>query len=308
MKTLISNSTNWFVALFALITTISFSSCGSAEGDSIIDEKIPLSTDVPFYVTLKAYSGSEDITSQGRVENATLYVFDENENYYTQITVDKSYLLQAKPIAISCPNSKKITVAVWSGVSSDKENISAMNKSNIINDLKVSVNNENGIATNQPSDMFYGKTVIYKNATTKAETQEIKIESKVASMTILTKNVAISSNDANATYTYRIKSTKCTFNSNGELAGNDIEFVVPAKVGDKGCVVSGTFFIIPSSNITIELVKNGNIILSSKNLQNTENVSVNAGEKTIATFDYTSQSSNLYVANWNSVSQIVEIG
>ncbi len=308
MKTLNLNSTNWFVTLFTLITTIALSSCGSAEGDSIIDEKIPLSTDVPFYITLKAYSGSEDVTSQGRVGNASLYVFDENDNFYTQMTVDKSYLLEAKPIAINCPNSKKITVAVWSGISSDKENISSMSKANILSDLKVSINNENGIASNQPTDMFYGKTVIYKNATTKAQTQELKIESKVASMAILTKNVATSINDTNATYTYKIKSTKCSYNANGELTGNDIEFVVPAKVGDNGCVVSGTFFIIPSSNITIELVKDGNTILSSKNLQNTENVSVNAGEKTIATFDFTRQNSNLYVANWNSVSQIVEVG
>lgn len=308
MKTLSSNSKNWFVVLFTLVTTIAFTSCGSTEGDSIIDEKIPLSTDVPFYVTLSAYSGDENITSQGRIENAILYVFDENDNYYTQIAVDKSYLLEAKPIAISCPNSKKITVAVWSGIVANKENISSMSKANILSDLVVSVNHENGIAKIQPTDIFYGKAVIYKNATTKAQTQELKIESKVASMAILTKNVAKSDNDANAIYTYRIRSTKSSFNANGELTGNDIEFAVPATVGDNGCVVSGTFFIMPSSNVTIELIKNGTTILSSKNFQNTENVSVNAGKKAVVTFDYVKQNSNFYVANWNSVSQIVEVG
>ena len=107
---------------------------------------------------MKAYSENSDITAKGDVKSTTLYVFDENNDFYKQITVDNDYLLQVKPVEINCPGSDKITVIAWAGLSSNSEEISNMNQANVISDLQVSLKHNNGVANNLPGDLFYGQT------------------------------------------------------------------------------------------------------------------------------------------------------
>ena len=123
--------TNCLFSIWTLSVILSFASC-SSEGDSIsiIDERVPLETEAPFSVILKAYSENSDITAKGDVKSTTLYVFDENNDFYKQITVDNDYLLQVKPVEINCPGSDKITVIAWAGLSSNSEEISNMNQAN----------------------------------------------------------------------------------------------------------------------------------------------------------------------------------
>jgi len=123
--------TNCLFSIWTLSVILSFASC-SSDGDSIsiIDERVPLETEAPFSVILKAYSENSDITAKGDVKSTTLYVFDENNDFYKQITVDNDYLLQVKPVEINCPGSDKITVIAWAGLSSNSEEISNMNQAN----------------------------------------------------------------------------------------------------------------------------------------------------------------------------------
>lgn len=109
--------TNCLFSIWTLSVILSFASC-SSDGDSIsiIDERVPLETEAPFFVILKAYSENSDITAKGDVKSTTLYVFDENNDFYKQITVDNDYLLQVKPVEINCPGSDKITVIAWAGL------------------------------------------------------------------------------------------------------------------------------------------------------------------------------------------------
>ena len=83
-----------------------------------------------------------------------VYVFDETNDFYKQITVDNDYLLQVKPVEINCPGSDKITVIAWAGLSSNSEEISNMNQANVISDLQVSLKHNNGVANNLPGDLF----------------------------------------------------------------------------------------------------------------------------------------------------------
>ncbi|RHO63089.1 hypothetical protein DW083_21970, partial [Parabacteroides sp. AF48-14] len=207
--------TNCFFTIWTLSVILSFVSC-SADGDSysVEDSQVPLNIEAPFSVILKAYSENQDITSKGDVKSTTLYVFDENDDFYKQITVDRDYLLQVKPVEISCPGSKKITVVAWAGLSNDSEEISYMNQANIISDLQVSLKNNNGVANSLPSDLFYGQVTVYRSAT-KAAAQELKIERKVSSMSILTKGVFKVFDSKEGNYYYKIKRTKSSFNCNG---------------------------------------------------------------------------------------------
>ena len=304
--------TNCIVAVCTLITMVAFASC-SADSDSSygIDDSVINSasskTEAPFSVVLKAYSDNKDITVKGDVDQTTLFIFDQSGDFYKQMTVDRTYLLQAKPIEIACSGSDQITVVAWAGLSGDNENISALNQANIISDLQVSLKQNNGVAASLPGDLFYGQVTL-KSTSTKASSETLKIERKVSSVSLITKGVikVLDSRDGN--FYYKIKKTKSSFNHNGELTGEDIEYIIPATMNDKGNVVADNTTILPASDITIELYKDNKMILSSENVKNLEKVSINEGELSELTFDLSRNSGNIVVADWGSVIQHVTIG
>ena len=304
--------TNCIVAVCTLIAMVAFASC-SADSDSSygIDDSVikdaTSKTEVPFSVVLKAYSDNKDITVKGDVDQTTLFIFDQSGDFYKQMTVDRTYLLQAKPIEIACPGSDQITVVAWAGLSGDNENISALNQANIISDLQVSLKQNNGVAASLPGDLFYGQVTL-KSTSTKASSETLKIERKVSSVSLITKGVikVLDSRDGN--FYYKIKKTKSSFNHNGELTGEDIEYIIPATMNDKGNVVADNTTILPASDITIELYKDDKMILSSENVKNLEKVSINEGELSELTFDLSRNSGNIVVADWGSVIQHVTIG
>ena len=304
--------TNCLYFVCTLVAAISFASC-SADSDSSysgIDEKVienaAEKTDASFSVVLKAYSDNKDITVKGDVDQTTLFVFDQNNDFYKQVTLDRTYLLQAKPVEISCPGSKQITVVAWAGLSSENEEISAMSQANIISDLQVSLKQNNGVAATLPGDLFYGQVTL-KSASTKSGAETLKIERKVSSISLITKSVIKVLDSKEGNFYYKVKNTKGSFNHNGELTGENIEYIIPATVNAKGNVVAENTTILPASNITVELYKDDKMILSSENVKNLEKVSVNEGELSELTFDLSRNSGNIVVTDWGTVIQHVTI-
>ena len=305
--------TNCLYFVCTLVAAISFASC-SADSDSSysgIDEKVienaAEKTDASFSVVLKAYSDNKDITVKGDVDQTTLFVFDQNNDFYKQVTLDRTYLLQAKPVEISCPGSKQITVVAWAGLSSDSEEISAMSQANIISDLQVSLKQNNGVAAALPGDLFYGQATL-KSASTKSGAETLKIERKVSSISLITKSVIKVLDSKEGNFYYKVKNTKGSFNHNGELTGENIEYIIPATLNTKGNVVAENTTILPASNMTVELYKDDKMILSSENVKNLEKVSVNEGELSELTFDLSRNSGNIVVTDWGTVIQHVTIG
>ena len=305
--------TNCLYFVCTLVAAISFASC-SADSDSSysgIDEKVienaAEKTDASFSVVLKAYSDNKDITVKGDVDQTTLFVFDQNNDFYKQVTLDRTYLLQAKPVEISCPGSKQITVVAWAGLSSDSEEISAMSQANIISDLQVSLKQNNGVAAALPGDLFYGQATL-KSASTKSGAETLKIERKVSSISLITKSVIKVLDSKEGNFYYKVKNTKGSFNHNGELTGDNIEYIIPATLNEKGNVVAENSAILPASDVTIELYKDDIMILSSKNVKNSEIVSVNEGELSEITFDLSKNNCNIVVTDWGTVIQHVTIG
>lgn len=302
--------TNCLLSIFTIITAISFASC-SADNDNIVNygtnEVAATSVEAPFSVILKAYSENQDITANGDVDNTTLYVFDENNDFYTQLAVSREYLLQAKPIEISCPGASKITVVAWAGISNENEDISALNQANIISDLQVKLKQNNGVASSFPSDLFYGQVTVNHSAT-KASAQELRIERKVSSISLITKGIIKMYDSTEGNYYYKIKKTKSSFNYNGELTGSDVEYIIPATVNENGYLISKRTAILPASDIVVELYKDDHLILSSENSKNPEILSANEGEQANIVFDLSRNSFSFTVSDWGTVAQYVTIG
>lgn len=300
--------TNCLLSIWTLLFVTSFASC-SADSNDIIDNEIEpvAATQNAFSFTIKAYSEGEDVTPKGDVKNTTLFVFDENNDFFSQINVDNSYLLENKPIQIDCPYSDRITVIAWGGLSTDNEEISALDRSNMISDLQIKLKQNNGVINNFKGDLFYGQVSLNRTAT-KTSANVLKITRKVAALQLVTKGIIKKFDSREGNYFYKVKNTKGSFDHNGNLIGDDVEYLVPASLNEEGNLVAQTTPILPSSDITIELYRDNERILCNKNLKNSEIVAAKEGEKVNIIFDLSKQNCKIAVASWGSVTQIVTVG
>ena len=277
---------NCVFAVSVILTVLSFSACTDDSNDVVATtSEVIEQAEVPFSVVLKAMnSDGNDITTKGEVNGATLFVFDQNNDFFEQINVNKSTILSRRAIDINCPNSNDITVIAWSGINSGNEEISNMSKANIISDLQVSLKENNGIA-NIPSDLFYGQVTLHKNSSTKSTvSNELQIIRKTSIFQLSTKGLIkyLGSNAGN--FEYRIKNTKSSLDYNGN----------PTE----------TQAIFPAQNITVELYKDGNLIFSSEKDKNGELFAATPGKRTEITFKYSGEvSANITIADWATVIQ-----
>ena len=111
---------NCVFAVSVIFTVLSFSACTDDSNDVVATtSEVIEQAEVPFSVVLKAMnSDGNDITTKGEVNGATLFVFDQNNDFFEQINVNKSTILSRRAIDINCPNSNDITVIAWSGINS----------------------------------------------------------------------------------------------------------------------------------------------------------------------------------------------
>ena len=108
-------SANCVFVVAVFLTVLSFSACTDDSNDVVATtSEVIKQVEVPFSVVLKAMSSDgNDITTKGDVNGATLFVFDQNNDFFEQIRVDKSTILSRRAIEVNCPNSNDIAVIAW---------------------------------------------------------------------------------------------------------------------------------------------------------------------------------------------------
>lgn len=303
--------TNRFFAALAVFGVLFFTGCAS-EGESsaqvngMDDTELANAVEAPFTVVLKAFDAEgTDVTTQGDVADATLFVFDDRNDFVQQIAVGKSTLLQRKSIDIKCPGSQFVTVIAWGGLSSGNTEISTMSPANIISDLEIQLKRNSGVAS-IPGDLFYGQTKVMRTAT-KSAGQEIKLVRKVSSLSLVTKGLVKKYGSVDGKYEYRVSGTYSAFNYQGELTGEEVSYIFPAVFDQKGQLVADTEAIFPSSNLTISLYKNGELVFSAQNVKNGENVATKAGKQLNFVFDNSGKTIDVCVTPWNSTLQYVTL-
>lgn len=300
---------------FLALMTVSFALFTSCSSDSSSDNAMGLPSDntiaevaeAPFSLVLKAYNAEgTDVTTQGDVEGAHLFIFDSQNDFVKQVSVPKSALLNRQTIEISCPGTNKITVVAWGGLSSQEE-ISALNEANIISDLQIQLKKNNGIAT-APDDLFYGSVVLNRPSTKSTSQPELKLERKVSSLSLSTKGL-VKKFGTEGIYEYRVHASNDGYDYQGNLTNEDVVYSFSASFDKAGNLVSDMQTVIPSSKLTVELYKDGELIYSVSNDKNGENLSAKTGKQMNYVFNFSSKTkAELVVTPWNTVVQYVTVG
>lgn len=303
------------VSAWLIATVLAFTACSSEDSNMEYIQKdnttasTGSSTAVnPYTLVLKALSDGKDVTTKGDVEGVTLFVFDENYDYVETKTIDKSTVLNRRTISIAANATEKITVVAYAGLTNNKEEVSSLNQNSILTDLRVQLKQNNGQVTS-PSDLFYGQISIDRASVTRSDdAQVLSIERKVAEFSLTTTGIANKFGTTTGDFYYKIKTSTSMINYNGEVTGENVEYILPATVNAAGNLVADNIAVLPSDDVTIELYRDDILVLSSKNLKNTQELSISASEQLDIVFDAVKANLSMVVAAWGQVINRVTVG
>lgn len=293
-----------------LATTILFNACSSSSEDTTNNGILPAPEKNPaqnsYALVIQAMAAGQDVTTKGAVKSASLFIFDESNQFIQQINLEKSTLLQRKAISIDCPNTDKITVIAWGGLT-ESEQVCPLQSAQLISDLTVQLKQNGGVAA-APGDLFYGQITLNRPATKNADAQVLQVERKVSSLAIQIKGVDKKYGTAEGSYYFLVKKTKSAFNHQGDLAGQEIEYVIPAFFNNDNELVAETTPILPTSEVEIELYRDSELVFSSKNTKNSKTIAAKAGEQVNLFFNLSLNNCYIKVTPWGTIIQDVTVG
>lgn len=137
-------------------------------------------------VTIKVVDAitGEDITTSGDVEEAELYIFDEQTYFLEKIGVSAEQIRQKAPISIKQESIKNLHISTWGNLKNN-EKVMKTGTGNAMDNFRIILKKENEGFSLCPDDLFFGYNLINESTgKTENSIQELVISRKNARMYI----------------------------------------------------------------------------------------------------------------------------
>lgn len=233
--------------------------------------------DACYTLTVKVLNPSdEDITPLGMVDEASLYIFDEELNYLETRALDKAFIAGRQTITLKYPDNKKLHIIAWGNAAGSNQTISEAKK---IADLRLSLKSTNGMVSQLPDSLYYGnKEVIVRGDGVAGGNQEIPIKLKIGSVTMKTIGLSNVSDALKSAVepTYSLTRTKSAYTYTGEQTGDEVSYNNSGKwrttewftVGyqDRGDETGGLQNVCAGENLSVQLEVAGKQYVETKAL------------------------------------------
>lgn len=221
----------------------------------------------PFKLYIKAVDADEkDITESGDVQQAILFVFNENGQIVDAVSVTAEQVKSRKPIDIRLdyPGHKSLKFVVWANNTGVDFPQTASVKQ--LSELYVKLKSQNGTAQS-PSDVFHGEldVPVETGGTEPAGDQTVTIRRKTAQVTIKAIGLKQWNQNKEGTYTFRLKESLDTYDQNGKLTGNKVNYLPVATMTD-GTLTAPIFNTFPTDggkSYALEILFNGEVIFTA---------------------------------------------
>ncbi|MDL2278869.1 FimB/Mfa2 family fimbrial subunit [Parabacteroides sp. OttesenSCG-928-G07] len=190
-----------------------------------------------FQLTVKVLApiGGGDATGSGElVTDASVYIFDENDNLLKSVKMSREDIMSRRLIELDYPAGKKIKAIAWGNVGGGSQ---ALTEGPSAQELKVSLLKSDTIATS-PDKLFHGLdnyTIKLNEAEVRVDT--IEIDLAVGAMSGSTMNLPqyIAANGLRSVedneYGLILNKTLSVFNYDGTLAGDSVAYFPEGDFG-----------------------------------------------------------------------------
>lgn len=182
--------------------------------------------DACYKLRLKVEKNGNDITSSGYVSNASLYIFDENLNHLETRQLDKDFIVSRRVIELPYPENRKLKIVAWGNETNGRQEVSEAQR---IEELKVMLKSQNGLAQT-PDSLYYGnKQVVTKAGGIADADAEIVIRPKVGTFMVQTIGLEYKLRSmglkAAGELDYNMDRTLSGFDYQGKLIGDSVYYV-----------------------------------------------------------------------------------
>lgn len=169
----------------------------------------------------------DDITPQGLVSVATLFIFDENDKLLETRELNTDFILGRRVIELDYPENQKLHFVAWGNLKGNQK----VNPATKADDLTVSLITENEMAQ-APDSLFFGtKDVVVRGNGVAGGNQEIAISPKTGTIEMVTigLNHELNRNEglrasSTAVCDFYMDRTKSVFDRNGALTGDSVSY------------------------------------------------------------------------------------
>lgn len=265
----------------------------------------------PFQITIKALDAElKDITESGAVQQVILFVFDENGHIVTSSELSSDLIKNRKPIDIrvNYPGHKSLTLIAWGNLD-EKVDFSQVTTVKQMGDLYVKLKSKNSLAAS-PGDLFYGSThvPIEFGGIEFGKSHVIEISRKTASVIITARNLP--SNVDASSYKFVLRESPDTYNSEGILTGNMVNYQPEISKNEVGHLVTPIFCVFPTIEnklFVLDVYKNEQLIFSFSKDSEGKDLAPILGRLLNIIIDFKSEISiKVVITPWGIVYQDVE--
>lgn len=265
---------------------------------------------LPFQVTIKALDiDLNDITESGEVYNAILFAFDEDQNLVGAFELNEDQVKSRKPIdiVIDYPGFTALTFIAWGNVDSNLEysQISSVKK---LVDLYVKLSVKDGFA--QPaSDFFRGNLIVpvEYGGSGWGQSHVVEIKRMTSGVTITAINLKEWNGNKDGNYTYVVRSSMNTYDPDGNLVGESVNYSPRAALNQNGDFSAPIFYTFPTEYFVVDIYYNGELIHTAERNSDGNLLVPEVGKTLNIIIDFRAEISiKSVITPWNVVYQYVE--
>lgn len=175
----------------------------------------------------------DDITLQGLVQDASLYIFDENQNFVEERKLDFDFIMNRKEIELlNYPSNQKLYIVAWGNLGDQTKQ--SMTKAEKLEDLKLVLKSENGVTQGDPDSLYYGQKEVITLDGTVEKTDTIPVRIRIGTYTIKTIGLenapkALKLKAGNNQFDFGMTNTLDAYDYQGKEAGEQVTYIPLSK-------------------------------------------------------------------------------
>ena len=266
----------------------------------------------PFQITIKALDADQnDITESGEVENAILFVFDQNNELVKGFTINAAQIKGRQPINIELdyPGYESLYFVAWGNVDESLEYSKIETVRNLL-DLYVKLKKQGGFALS-PGDFFRGNlsVPVEYGGLENGKSHVVEISRMTSGVTITAIQLKEWNNNLDGEYSFVLHETKDMYDPDGVLSGDLVDYLPSCSLNPDGDLRAPIFYTFPTEagkGFKVDILFNGKVIYTTSHDSAGQLLIPEIGRTLNIIIDFSAELSVLCaVTPWNVVYQYV---
>lgn len=193
-----------------------------------------------------------------------LFIFDENNNL-----LDYRRTSPGEVMELTYTGHHLLNAVAWANLDGQM-NISSLTPQTPLSSAKVQLLDSKELSDGKyalsPNDLFFGKKELTLTSDTQNQPDILIIQRKIAAMRITAKRLKEYVGTTDSDFTYRVRGSRNTFDFNGNLTGDDRNYLPLSSFNPNNEFVASSFLVFPSQaskNISVDIFKGNHLIYTT---------------------------------------------